>query len=160
MSLGIDESKAKDVQTDKEVDASFRILRIVWLVILASVIAIFVVSRLVQPTPDGAKVLFWILLAICLGNLGASFIIKQKMLKQAIEQHKIQLVQSAYIIALSLCESIAIFGLIVHLTTGVEYYYFFFVLSGFGILLHKPQRDDLLAAADAGRGVWEARKSD
>jgi F0F1-type ATP synthase membrane subunit c/vacuolar-type H+-ATPase subunit K len=159
MSLGIDESKAKDVETDRAVDASYRILRIIWLVILFSVIAIFVVSRLVQPTPDGAKVLFWILLAIGLCNLGASFILKQRMLKQAIEQRKIELVQSAYIVAFGLCESIAIFGLIVHLTTGIEYYYFFFVLSGFGILLHKPQRDDLLAASVVGN-VWEARKSD
>lgn len=159
MSLGIDESKAQDVAKEREVDANYRTLRVIWLAILVSVIAVFVVTRFVQPTPGGNKVLFWILLAIGLGNLGASFLLKQKMMKQAAEQRKVELVRSAYIIAFALCESIGLFGFIAHLITGIEYYYFFFVLSGFGILLHKPQRDDLLTAT-AGRGIWEARKND
>lgn len=159
MSLGIDESKAQGVEREREVDASYRILRVIWLAILVSVIAIFVVTRVVQPTPTTDKTLLWILLALGLGNLGASFLLKQKMLKQSIEERKLDLARSAYVVAFALCESIALFGLIVHLITGVEYYYFFFVLGGFGILLHKPQRDDLLAAV-AGGGIWEARKND
>jgi F0F1-type ATP synthase membrane subunit c/vacuolar-type H+-ATPase subunit K len=159
MSLGLDESKAKANDIERGVDASYSALRIIWLAILASVILIFVVTRLVQPTPEGDKVLFWILLALSVGNFGASFILKAKILKQATEKRKPELIKGAYIVAFAMCESIGLFGLIVHLVTGVEYYYFFFVLSGFGILLHKPQRDDLLAAY-AGGGVWEARKND
>jgi F0F1-type ATP synthase membrane subunit c/vacuolar-type H+-ATPase subunit K len=159
MSLGIDETKAKDVARDREVDSSYSTLRIIWLAILASVIAIFVVTRLVQPTPGGSEVLLWILLVIGLGNLGASFLLKQKMLKQAVEGRKPELARSAYILAFALCESIGLFGLIVHLITGAKYYFFLFVLAGFGILLHKPQRDDLLAAV-TGHGVWETGKRD
>jgi F0F1-type ATP synthase membrane subunit c/vacuolar-type H+-ATPase subunit K len=159
MSLGIDESKAKDVEQDRKADASYRTLRIIWLAILVLVIAVFVVTRFIQPTPEADKILFWILLAVGLGQLGASFLLKQKMLTQAITERKPELARGAYITAFALCESIGILGLIVYLSTGVEYYYFFFVLSGFGILLHKPQRDDLLAAV-AGRGIWEARKND
>jgi F0F1-type ATP synthase membrane subunit c/vacuolar-type H+-ATPase subunit K len=159
MSLGIDESKAKDVEQDRKVDASYRSLRIIWLGILLLVIAVFVVTRFLQPTPEANNFMFWIMLVAGLGQLGASFLVKQKMLKQAITQRKPELARGAYITTFVLCESIGILGLIVYLSTGVEYYYFFFVLSGFGILLHKPQRDDLLAAV-AGRGIWEARKND
>ena len=159
MSLGLDETKAQDVGREALVDANYRTLRFIWLAIIVSVVAIFVVTRLVQPSPAAPKILFWILLAIGVGNLGASFLLKHKMLKQAVEKRKLEMVRSAYIIAFALCESVGLFGLIAHLTTGIEYYYFFFVLSGFGILLHKPQRDDLLAVASGG-GIWETRKND
>jgi F0F1-type ATP synthase membrane subunit c/vacuolar-type H+-ATPase subunit K len=159
MSLGIDETKAEDVAKDRAVDTGYSALRLIWLAILASVAAIFVVTRLVEPRAGVDKTLFWILFVIGLGNLGASFLLKQKMLKQAVEQRKLELARSAYILAFALCESIGLFGLVAHLITGAQYYYFFFVLSGFGILLHKPQRDDLLAAARGG-GIWGARKND
>lgn len=159
MSLGLDESKGKEVESEREVDANYRTMRIIWLAILASVIALFVVSRVVVPTANAPKVLFWILLAVGVCNFGASFLLKQKMLRQAAEKRKPEMFKGAYIVALALCESIGILGLIAHLITGVEQYYFFFVLASFGILMHKPQRDDLLAAYSVG-GVWEARKSD
>ncbi|HUQ32518.1 MAG TPA: hypothetical protein VM095_10390 [Pyrinomonadaceae bacterium] len=159
MSLGLDESKGKEVETERVVDSSYRTLRIIWLAILASVITIFVITRLVQPTPDAARVIFWILLALGLANFGLSFLLKQGMLKQAREKRQIALVKTAYIVAFALCESIGLFGLVAHFITGVEFYYFFFVLSGFGLLLHKPQRDDIFGAL-AGGGIWEARKND
>lgn len=160
MSLGLDEEKEKEVASERAVDASYRALRIIWLVILASLVAIFVVTRIVKPEqPDALRELFWILLAVGVGNFGASFFLKHKMLKQAVEKRKPELVMSAYIVGLALCESIGLFGLLAHLITGVEYYYFFFVLSGFGILLHKPQRADILAAHSGG-GIWAARRND
>lgn len=159
MSLGLDEEKAKASEAERNVDANYRTLRIIWLAILASLISIFVVTRMVQAEGAGIKVLFWILLMVGVVNFGASFLLKQMLIKQAVGQQKLELVRSAYIVAFALCEAIGLFGLIAHFVTGVEYYYFFFVLSGFGILLHKPQRDDLLAAS-AGGGIWEARKND
>lgn len=159
MSLGIDESKGKALESEREIDANYRTMRIIWLAILASVIALFVISRMVKPAHNAPKILFWILLALGIGNFGASFLLKQKMLRQAAEKRKPEMFKSAYVVALALCESIGIFGLIAHLITGVEQYYFFFVLSSFGLLMHKPQRDDLLAAYSIG-GVWEARKND
>ena len=162
MSLGLDESKAQDAERDREVEASYRTLRLIWLAMLASLVAIFVVTRLAEPAaPGGDKVLFRVLLAVGLFNLGASFILKQKMLRQAADGRGIELAQSAHILAFALCESIGLFGLAAHLITGSEHYYFFFALAGFGILLHKPQRDDLLrAAAAAGRATWGAGKND
>jgi F0F1-type ATP synthase membrane subunit c/vacuolar-type H+-ATPase subunit K len=158
MSLGIDESKGKALESEREVDASYRTLRIIWLAILVSVIALFVVSRMVEAALSVPGVVFWVLLALGIFNFGVSFLLKQKLIRQAAEQRKPLIIRSAYIVALALCESIGILGLVAHLITGVEQYYFFFVLSSFGILMHKPQRDDLLTAYSGG--VWEARKND
>jgi hypothetical protein len=144
---------------DTRVDDSLRALRIIWLAILAGVVVIFVVTRLVEGRAGGGlDVLFWILLALGVGELGASFVLKQKMLRQAVAEQKLELVRSAYILAFALCEAVALSGLIAHLVTGHKNYYFLFALSGFGVVVHKPQRNDLLAAANEAGGVWETKK--
>ena len=158
MSLGLDEEKAKERDAERQVDADYGKVRIIWLAILASLVVLFAVTRLVEPGGAGPPQLFWILLAAGVVNLGASFVLKHRMLKTAAEQRKPQLVGAAYIAALALCESAGLFGLVAHLVTGSRYYYFLFVLAGFGILLHKPQREDVLAAAAGPGGVWEAKK--
>ena len=149
MSLGLDEAKEKELKIEREVDSNYNTLRIIWLAVVSVLVIIFVVTRLVKPETASLKMLFWILLALGLMDLAASFIVKQVLLKKAFAQQKVEMVRSAYIIAFALCESIALFGLIAHFVTGVEQYYFFFVLSGFGIMLHKPQREDLLVASGA-----------
>ncbi len=154
MSLGLDESKGKDVARELEVDANYRTLRIIWLAILAGVITLFIVTRLVQPSGNGSgNVLVWGLWSFGFATFLYSFVLKYSWLKQAVEKQKPELARSAYIVAFAMCESIGLCGLIAHLITGIQYYYLFFVLSGFGILMHKPQRDDLLAAS-AGRDIW------
>ena len=158
MSLGLDEEKAKEMDAEREVDANYGKLRVIWLAILASLAVIFIVTRVVEPAAGGPEVLFWILLALGAVELGASFVLKQKLLRQAAEQRKPALVATAYILAFALCESVGLFGLVAHFVTVNKYYYFFFVLSGFGLVLHKPQRDDVLAAVSGTGGVWEAKR--
>ena len=158
MSLGIDESKAQDVAREREVDANYRTLRIIWLAFLASLTVIFIVTRLVGASAAAGDVLFWILAALGLLSLASSFVMKQRMLKQATEKQSVELVRSAYIVALALSEATGFYGLLAHVVTGVQQYYFLFVLGGFGVLMHKPQRDDLLAAVSGG-GIWETRKN-
>src|ERR1043165_4713612 len=141
MSLGLNGTK------QNEVDAAYRSLRVVWLAILTGVVTLFVITRLVQPAASNAKIIFWMLMALGLMSFGASFAMKQKTLKQAAGKNSLGMARIAYILAFAFCEATALFGIVAYFVTGVEYYYFFFVLSGFGIILHKPQRDDLLAAA-------------
>ncbi|HEY0380151.1 MAG TPA: hypothetical protein VGC87_24770 [Pyrinomonadaceae bacterium] len=160
MSLGLDEEKAKAMDAERTADSNYGKLRIVWLAILATLVVLFVITRLVQPRPDESGMLFWILLALGVVNLGASFAVKQKILRTAGEQRKPELVPAAYIVALALCESAGIFGLVAHFTTGVKYYYFLFVIAGFGMMLHKPQRDDVLAALHGTGQLWRAKKQD
>lgn len=148
MSLGLNGTN------QNAVDAALRSLKIIWLAILVSVIALFVVTRIVQPGTDNFQILFWILLALGLMTFGASFVMKQNLLKQATGKNNFGMVQTAYVMALVLCEATAIFGMVAFFVTGAQYYYFFFVLSGFGIILHKPQRDDLLAASGENK-TWK-----
>ncbi|HEX8707166.1 MAG TPA: hypothetical protein VF723_02805 [Pyrinomonadaceae bacterium] len=141
-------------QNEAAVDAGYRVPGVIWLAIMMGVVALFIVTRVVQPEAAAAgdnAMLFWILLALGLVTLGASFGLKYRLLAQSVAQQKPELVRSAYIMSFALCEATGLFGLAAHFITGVRYYYFFFVLSGFGILLHKPQRDDLLAASGGSR---------
>ena len=149
MGLGLDEDKAREAEQARAVEANYRTLSIIWLAILASVIGIFVITRVLGPMPSVLTFIFWILFAIGIANFGASFLLKRLLVNQAVTKRKPELVRGAYLIAFALCESIGLLGLVAHLITGVEQYYFFFVLSGFGILIHKPQRDDILSASSA-----------
>ncbi|HKC63682.1 MAG TPA: hypothetical protein VKB86_08590 [Pyrinomonadaceae bacterium] len=139
MSLGLNETN------NNEVEAAYLSLRIIWLAMLTSVVTLFVVTLLVQPSASKAPVIFWILMMLGFITFGASFVMKYRLLKQAAEKQNPGMVRTAYIAAFALCDATGVFGTIAYFATGVEYYYFFFVLSGFGTLLHKPQRDDLLA---------------
>ena len=158
MSLGLDEEKAKELDAEREVDAHYKKARLIWLALLATLVVMFVVTRLVEPGNEFPPQVFWILLALGVVTLGASFVLKHRMLKTAAEQRKPQMVFGAYITALALCEASGQFGLFAHFATGVKYYYFLFVLAGFGMMLHKPQRADVLAAVSGPGGLWEAKK--
>ena len=144
---------------DTRVDDSYRRLRIIWLAILAAVVAAFVVTRLTEANfIGGSPWLFWFFLAIGAANLAVSFYVKQQTLKKAVEAQNLGMAQSAYVVAFAICEAVALLGLVAHLSSGHKFYYFLFVLGGFGVVLHKPQRDDLQAAASGAGGVWEAKR--
>ena len=160
MSLELDEEKAKENAAEREVDSNYGKLRIIWLAILAALVLFFVVTRVVQPAVTQTGIIFWLLLALGVINLGISFFLKQRLLRTAVERRKPEMVAVAYIVALALCESAGLFGVVAHFVTGSKYYYFLFVLAGFGMMLHKPQRDDVLAAAHGPGGLWQARKQD
>jgi F0F1-type ATP synthase membrane subunit c/vacuolar-type H+-ATPase subunit K len=160
MSLGLDEAKAKDVETETQVDAQYRSLRVIWLGILASLVSVFVMTRVIEtPAVKDNNALFWMLWALGFMTFGASFVLKHKLLKQAALKQKTEPVRGAYVLAFALCEATGLLGLVAYFATGIQHYYLFFVLSGFGLLLHKPQRDDLLGAVSGG-GVWGTRKND
>ena len=145
MSLGLNGTN------QNEVDAAYQSLRIIWLAMLTSVVTLFIITLLMQPRVGKAPVVFWTLLVFGLAAFGASFVVKQMLLKQAVGKHSLGTVRVAYVAAYAFCDATALFGIAAYFATGVEYYYFFFVLSGFGMLLHKPQRDDLLAAMGENR---------
>ena len=75
-----------------------------------------------------------------------SFAIKRKFATQAEETQSPALVRSGLIIALALCDSAALLGLVDYLVTGSRYYFVLFVVSLIGMLLHFPRRDQIAAA--------------
>lgn len=158
MSLGLDEEKAKASDLERRVDAHYGKLRIIWLAILASLVVIFVVTRLFEPLEGGGSALvFWLFVGLGVGNLIISFYMKHRALRFAIARQNLDMVRGAYIIAFAICEMVGLVGAVSHFSLGHKYYYFLFVLGGFGVVLHKPQRDDLVAAAGAA-DIWDAMK--
>lgn len=134
----------------ENVDARFTTMLIIWFAMLMSVGTFFVIIQLVeQPARAEADTSMVVggLLLLGIFTLLASFIIKRKILAQSVRQQRADLVQSAMIVALALCESTSLFGLIAYFATATRYYYLFFIIGITGTLLHFPRRDQLLAAS-------------
>jgi hypothetical protein len=131
------------------VDARYRVMLILWFAILMSVGIFFLIAQVVErPPAEGSRQTFLLMIAAVAGlNILFSFVIKHRLFAQAVTRQRPDLVQNAMIVAVALCETCALFGLMAYFTTGTPYYYIFFIVSVVGILLHFPRRDQLLAAS-------------
>jgi F0F1-type ATP synthase membrane subunit c/vacuolar-type H+-ATPase subunit K len=132
------------------VDARLRTMMIVWFAMLMSVGTFFVIAQLVErpaTAEANGSTLVWILLALGIMTFLGSFLIKRNLLAQSVREQQPGMVQSAMIVALALCESTSLFGLLAYFATGTRYYYIFFIIGVIGTLLHMPRRDQLLAAS-------------
>lgn len=138
---------AKNTQTD--VNARYRVMLVIWFALLSAVAFYFVVGQLVpRPEVDSGpnKMLTVILTALGTFMVAVSFVIKQRLLNQSVEQQKVALVQTGFIVAIAMCEAGALFGLVDLMITGNRYYFVVMIIAALGILVHFPRRDDLLAA--------------
>jgi F0F1-type ATP synthase membrane subunit c/vacuolar-type H+-ATPase subunit K len=86
------------------------------------------------------RVLLLVLAVASLLAFALSFVLKAKLISQSSAQRRPDLATTAYIIAFALCESAAIFGLIVHFVTGVRESLYFFAPAALGLALHFPRR--------------------
>ena len=134
------------------IEARLRVMQIIWLAMLASVgfyalIAVFIRPQNAVAEVDGAQtMLFPILLVMGLSTIALSFVIKHKLLAQAVEKQQPELTQTALIVALAMCDAAALFGFVSLLVTGNAYSYALFALGAAGMLMHMPRREHLLAA--------------
>jgi hypothetical protein len=137
------------------VDARYRTMLIIWLAILMSLSTMFALTFVIErsgPQSD-APFLVWTLMALGFLLFGLSFLLKRRLLAQSAREQKPELVQSAMILAVAMCEAIGMFGLLIYFVGASSYYYLFFILSALGILLHMPRREQLLAASYKGQGL-------
>jgi O-antigen/teichoic acid export membrane protein len=137
------------------VDARYRTLLILWFAILMSVGIFFFITLLIErpPADSNNNTLLWVFMALSIFPLIFSFLLKGRLLAQSVREQRPDLVQSALILSVALCEVVSLFGLMVFFTTRTPYYYLFFIVSVVGILLHLPRRDQLLAASYKGQGL-------
>ena len=129
------------------IDARYRTLLILWGAICMSISTFLIMVQLV-PTPAPGNVMLSLALN-CAGvvPLGLSFLVKQRILTQAIAEQRIDRVQTAYVVSFALCEAAALLGLADRFINGSRYYYLGFIFGGLGMLLHFPQKKHLLAAS-------------
>jgi hypothetical protein len=108
----------------------------------------FITFMIQRPaTVSNDNTLLWVFMAASVFPLIFSFVLKRKLLAQSVMEQRLELVQTALILAVALCEAVGVLGLVVYFTTATPYYYIFFIVSVIGILLHMPRRDQLLAAS-------------
>lgn len=140
--------------TQPNVDARYRIMLIIWFALLSAVGLYFMVAQFVQPPQAGSapnKMLTIILSGMAAFLVVVSFAVKQKFLKQSMEQQEIALVQTGFIAAVAMCEAGALFGLVDLMVTGNRYYFVAMMIGALGILFHFPRRDHLLGATYKNR---------
>ena len=126
-------------------EALHRTLMVIWAILLMSVIGFLLFTVLVPSNATGNNmVVSIVLIVLACSNVALSFTFKRTLLKKSIETKDIQFVLRAYIAALALCESAALFGVIIHFVTGSASYYVAFGLGVIGMLLHFPQKKHLL----------------
>ena len=129
-----------------------RVLFILWGALCMSVFLLFVMGQFAAPRVEGSRQLSLILNCIAIVPVGLSFLLKSRMLDQAVAQQKLDLVQSAYIIAWALSEMAALLGLMDRFLNGPRYYYLGFMFAALGLLLHFPRKQHLLDASQRQNG--------
>ena len=131
----------------KVIEARYRILLILWFAMGTSVLLFLVVLRLSAVAAVNNPRLSLALSSFGIAPVAISFLFKQRILDRSVEKQRLDLVQSAYVLAFALSEISALLGLMDHFLTGSGYYYLGFGFAGLGLLLHFPQKKHLLAAA-------------
>jgi len=128
---------------NRNVEACYRVMLIIWFALLMSAVLFFVMTLVIKTsnTPnESSNIVVLVLLLISFSMFAISFFIKKKLTDSAIEKQSLEGIQSAFIVAVALCEAISLFGLFAHLAFASPYHYAFFVISVIGILLHVPRR--------------------
>ena len=134
-------------QAEEKVAARYRVILILWIAILTSVGVMFALALLIPSSGSANQTMNLALLGIGFMTVTTSLVLKQQMVKKAIETQQVSALLNAYIIGFALSESAAIFGLIDHFATGSGYYRFAFIMAAIGMLLHFPKKDHLRAVS-------------
>ena len=140
------------------VEQQYRTLSIVWAALFFSQILFLVMLYFIKPeiySFDFTRPLLdekfsVVVLALAFAGVSTflmSFVLKSKLLKQAVERQNAGLVQSATIVACALCEATTLIGFVLAVAFGYQYFFLWFALGMLGFVLHFPRRDDLVAAS-------------
>ena len=146
------------MQRNLNVEPQYRAITIIWAALLFSQFLFLLILYFVKPEVysfdftkpflDEKNSVFILLLAfVGISTFLMSFVLKSKFLKQAVDRQNTALVQTALIIAWSLCEATALFGFVSALAFDYKYFFLWFALGILGIILHFPRRENLIAAS-------------
>jgi hypothetical protein len=141
----------------QNVEQSYKTLVIIWLALLASQVIFLVVIFFAKPevfrfdlTKPALGENFVVTAAfagLAIMNFGLSFVMKKRSYSQAAEKQQIAYVQTGLILACALCEAISLLGMVLAFVFSYQYFFLWFALGIFGILLHFPRRESVLAAS-------------
>jgi F0F1-type ATP synthase membrane subunit c/vacuolar-type H+-ATPase subunit K len=130
-------------------------LMILWGAMFFNIGIFFLLSRLAVADPSALPENRTLAVALMAGGTLLallSIIFRGKMVARAVEQQRPQSVHTAYIVAFAICESAALFGLLLRFATNERYYYLLFAIAAVGFLANMPRRNDVINAS-AGKGI-------
>jgi len=130
-------------EIEAKVEARFRVFFILWAAILISVGLLTAMAVVIGSKGTPNPTLSYALLGMGVTMVGVSFLLKQKLVQQAIDKNDVAALQTAHILTLALCESAALFGLVDRLTTASQTSWLLFAISGVGILVNFPRKDQI-----------------
>jgi hypothetical protein len=125
------------------IEQRMRTVRILWFGLLASV-AMYYLFTILAGRPENLARNDTFSLALLIGGVSTvlvSFLIKKKLVNQAIEQRQALHVQQGYLVAWVICEMAALLGLLDFFLTSHPHYYVLFIVAALGDLLHFPRRE-------------------
>lgn len=142
---------------NNNIEQSYRTMTIIWFALLVTqvlwLLFVFIRKRELfkfdfsKPFLDGENSILVIVLAVAgITTFLVSFVMRSKLLKQAVDNQNVGLVQRAMIIGCALCEVTALCGLVLAFTF-YQYFFLWFALGILGIILHFPQRENVIAAS-------------
>jgi F0F1-type ATP synthase membrane subunit c/vacuolar-type H+-ATPase subunit K len=135
-----------------------RLMRIIWAMFLFSVGVYAVVGYLAADVGErGAGAPEWVLplfVVVAVVAVLVSIVVKRAYARRAEAERRPEHAQTGLIIAVALCESAALFGLVGLFVTGDAYSYVLFAVGAVGLLLHFPSRERLAAAYGPGGRVY------
>lgn len=138
--------------TERAISARYMVLLIIWAAQVMALVGLFLLSLFVfERRENSDSTLLWILSAVALMLVAASFVIKQKLFARAVERQNVEHVQQGQVTAVALCEAAGLFGLLVRALTGTPYFYLPFAVAALGLLLHFPKKEALMAASFKNR---------
>ena len=147
-------------ESDAGIDTRLRTMRILWAVFLMTIAQFLLVvyfadpmteaeraSASGEPAPSGnPSPLLYLFFALGLASVAASYLLRRSFYGKGERERQPALVHTGLILALALCETAALFGLVALFVLGNPLAYSLFALAVIGQLLHFPRRDQLLAA--------------
>lgn len=113
---------------------------ILWLAMILSVGMYFAVTQLAQsPATQDNPTLVTVLLVVAVSLVASSFQVRKQLLLRSRTGGGAQAALMAHIVALVMCESAALFGLVVYFVTASPRYSWFLGLGLAGLLAHYPR---------------------
>jgi len=114
-----------------------RVERILWAMMLSSVIVLFGVAQMQPPGKQDGSSLEFVFPALALMQVALSFIIPRLAMAQAKDLATAR--RSRLVLALAFCEAAALMGFVLYITTGWPYSWTLFLLGGLAMILHFPR---------------------
>ena len=135
---------------DGQAEGRYRTTLVIYFALFSSIGVLLLLTLAVIERPADVadnRLLTFLFGAIGAFNVVISLVLKQRIISQAVEKGRADMVQAAYVVAFALSDSASLFGLMLFFLTPGASFYVLFAIAATGMLLHFPRRDHFYAAA-------------